>query len=378
MKIRYLPILAALFCLAGASLPERELPRKGKDFALFIAVNNYQNWDKLKHPISEVEKIAGELYRQYDFDTLVLRNPSQDQIVTALKQYNAKKYPDDGQLLIYLSGHGDFDKVTKEGFFIPREGRRNDATQTSYLSLNRLKGIVESIPCQHILLAIDACYAGTIDPSVAVRGEIDFGRPGSPLDDRNRFISRELQLRSRFIVTSSQKEQSPDASNFAAYFLRALLTGGSDHGVVTLQDLHAQLIYSQPKPHFTHFGDNQTGSNFLFIKSDYVPSKSPGSIVRPDPPIIDKPQPKQEPCAVNQTGDICLQNGRREEVWVNVNGQVRSILPGKKEWFYDVKAGTLNIKVTNYQPGGGFYVPGGLTTHQAKVIACSPETSVIR
>ncbi len=205
MKIHHFFVLVALLCLTGASLPERELPRRGKDFALFIAVNNYQNWSKLQHPISEVEKIAGELYRQYDFDTLVLRNPSQDQIITALKQYNAKTYPNDGQLLIYLSGHGAFDELTKEGFFIPEEGRLNDPAQTSYLSFNRLKALVENIPCKHILLAIDACYSGTFDKLIAMRGTPNFGRPGDASDKRNSFIENQLALTSRYFVASGKK-----------------------------------------------------------------------------------------------------------------------------------------------------------------------------
>ncbi len=269
MKIYHLPIFAAMLCLASASLPERELPRRGKDFALFIAVNDYQNWSKLQHPISEVEKIAGELYRQYDFDTLVLRNPTQDQIVTALRQYNAKKYPDDGQLLIYLSGHGDFDDLTKEGFFIPREGKRNDSTQTSYLSFSRLQKIVESNPCRHIVLAIDACYSGTFDRLVALKGDKEpiFGRPFAVADERNRVIARELTLQSRFFVASGKKEQTPDASNFAAYFLRALRNGGRDYDLLSMHELVAELKKAQPKPHISTFSGHQDEANFIFVKN---------------------------------------------------------------------------------------------------------------
>ncbi|MDZ4679965.1 MAG: caspase family protein, partial [Saprospiraceae bacterium] len=269
MKKAYLPIFAALFCLAVASSSEHALPRRGKDFALFIAVNNYQNWGKLQHPIREVEKIAGELYRQYDFDTLVLRNPTQDQIVTALRKYNAQKYPDDGQLLIYLSGHGDFDDLTKEGFFIPREGKRNDQNQTSYLSFSRLQRIVENIPCQHIVLAIDACYSGTFDRLVALKGdkEPNFGRPFNTGDERSRLIERELTLQSRFFVASGKKEQTPDASNFAAYFLRALRNGGRDYNLLSMHELVAELKKAQPKPHISTFSGHQEDANFLFIKN---------------------------------------------------------------------------------------------------------------
>ena len=379
-----LPMLAALLFLAFASPSERELPRRGKDFALFIAVNDYQYWGKLKNPISEVEKIAEELYREYDFDTLVLRNPSLDQIITTLRTFSAKSYPDDGQLLIYLSGHGDFDGLTKEGFFIPQEGKVNDVAQNSYLSFSRLQKIVENIPCRHILLAIDACYSGTFDRLVSMRGEPQFGRPGAS-DERNRFIQNAMTLQSRFFMASGQKEQTPDASNFAAHFLRALRIGGQDHGILTMYELSTELKKANPSPHFSTFTGHQDESNFLFIKSKYVPSRTPvtttpagPSSTVPSTTVPADTKPKQPPCVVNQTGDVCVQNARKQKIWVNINGQVRELPPGQKECFYDVNVGTLTFKVTSYKPGGGAYTLGGLTTHQARITACGTASSVIQ
>jgi len=267
MKQFHLCLLLALLFLAAT--PPHQALRRSKDFALFIAVEDYQHWGKLRHPIGEVEKIAAELHREYAFDTLILRNPTQDQIVAALRLHAGRQYPHDGQLLLYLSGHGDFDELTKEGFFIPRDGKRDDAAQTSYLSFSRLQRIVENIPCRHLLLAIDACYSGTFDRLVAMRGdkELTFGRPQPPGSERDRYIERELTLQSRYFVASGKKEQTPDASNFAAYFLRALRTGGRDHAVLTMHEMVAELKKALPKPHVATFSGHQDEANFLFIKN---------------------------------------------------------------------------------------------------------------
>lgn len=268
-----LALFAAFFLFAAAGRPAGRAFRPGKDFALFIAVENYQHWNPLKHPIGEVEKLAAELHRNYGFDTLVLRNPTQAEIVTALRQYNARPFPPDGQLLVYLSGHGDFDELTKEGFFIPRDGKRDDAAQTSYLAFSRIRQIVENNPCRHLLLAIDACYSGTFDRLVALRNDegLKFGRPAPPGSERDRFIERELTLQSRFFVASGKKEQTPDASNFAAYFLRALRSGGRDHEVLTMHELVAELKKAQPKPHVATFSGHQDEANFLFVKNAAAP-----------------------------------------------------------------------------------------------------------
>ena len=259
-------LLMGIYLLALGAFAGREPARRGKDHALFIAVNDYQHWPKLQNPIREVEQIAAELSGQYDFETQILRNPTQEEILTALRHYNSKKYPDDGQLLIYFSGHGFFDDLTKDGFFIPREGRLSDPVQTSYLAFSRLQRILESNPCQHILLAIDACYSGTFDKLVAIRGDITFGRPGDPAVAREVFIKRELTLRSRYFVASGKKEQTPDASNFAAYFLKSLRSGGGDDAIVTIEELRSELIKANPRPHISAFGEHQNESNFLFIR----------------------------------------------------------------------------------------------------------------
>jgi|GEM_PF-5709324 len=381
MKKTYFPFFVAILCVACAFvLKEEKLPRKGKDFALFIAINDYQYWNKLKHPINDVEKIARELRQHFDFDTLILRNPNLGQIIKVLQQHTTKSYPDDGQLLVFLSGHGDFNG--SEGFFVPRDGKRDDEFQASYLSYGRLKSIIESIQCNHILVAIDACYSGTIDPSVAMRGrEITFGRPDSPNGERNRYIEKELTLRSRYILASSGKEQTPDASNFAAYFLRALQNRVDEYGLVSIKTLQDELSKANPKPRTSSFGDHHEDSNFLFIKSEFVLSNTkPKPRPQDDniPDTIEEPQTTRNPCAVNQTGDVCVENGRTKKIWVNVNKMVVPLAPGAKECFYEIKAGILTIRVTTYAPGGGSYTLGGASDHQVKIEACSTATKVIR
>ena len=76
--------------------------------------------------------------------------------------------------------------------------------------LVRLEKAINNIPCDHILLAIDACYSGTFDEQIALsRGKIGF-RPGETISSRDLMIQRMLKHKSRLYLTSGGKERTPD------------------------------------------------------------------------------------------------------------------------------------------------------------------------
>jgi hypothetical protein len=163
--VNIFPLLIGLCCLATA-LPVKNLTvmRPGQDHALFFAVNDYsQNADfqDLPNPIASSHAIAGELKEMYAFGTEVVENPDKNMIYGRLRAYQLRNFGPDDQLFIFISGHGDFNEFEKKGYFVPQAGRRIDLTT--------LGNIITQIPCKHILLAIDACYSGTIDQKIAYR-----------------------------------------------------------------------------------------------------------------------------------------------------------------------------------------------------------------
>jgi len=100
--------------------------RPGKDYALFFAVNDYDHWQDLTQPISDVELIAKDLKDLYGFETEIVRNPDRTTILTTIEKYRAKTYAADGQLLVFFSGHGEFNESTKQGYFVPKGGLKSD------------------------------------------------------------------------------------------------------------------------------------------------------------------------------------------------------------------------------------------------------------
>jgi formylglycine-generating enzyme required for sulfatase activity len=249
--------------------------RPGQDHALFFAVNDYRAYPEfldLSNPISSAKAIATELRDMYAFKTEVVENPTKDRIYEVLQRYRSKNFGPNDQLFVFFSGHGDFDDFEVKGFFIPKTGRRIDLTS--------LGNIIAKIPCKHTLLAIDACYSGTIDQKIAFMGR--FNRPGVTLDtERQNLIDRKLRNRSRLLLTSGTKQRTPGGTNgspFANGILKSLKAGyGSEDGLVTYEDMISKLERVSPLPYHGKLPGHDEGS-FVFVANTFVvptPAPSP-------------------------------------------------------------------------------------------------------
>jgi formylglycine-generating enzyme required for sulfatase activity len=270
----FLPLLLGLNTAANPVQLKKVAFRPGKDYALLFAVENYSNgWSPLRYPIDEAEAIARDLQSLYGFQVELIRNPSKKQIQEKLLEYGRRKenYVEDAQLFVFFSGHGSFAEETKEGFIIPADGKENDPFQDSYYAHDRLKRAVDAIPCKHILLAIDACYSGTIDDRIANKGDPpNWKLPGGPdlANAKNQnFIAENLMYKTRMYITSGGKEQTPDRSAFAEKILDALRSTSSQNPILNFDDLLGFLKKAKPLPRYGEFGNVEPGSkNFLFIR----------------------------------------------------------------------------------------------------------------
>ena len=237
--------------------------RQGKDFALFFAVEDYNGnteFGNLQYPIDEVEDVDWELREMYGFHTEVHRNLTKVQIESILQSWQRKTFPEDGQLLVFFSGHGTFRKYNKSGYFIPK-GKGSD--YENYIPLIDIERAVTGIPCKHILLVVDACYSGTIDPLLAV--EEDYrGKPNAP-DEKQQIVKAILKHKSRLFVTSGGKERTPDKSKFTEAFIKGLRRAYTQgNGLYTYYGLLGDLVNVIPSPHKGDFiGDE--GGGFVFV-----------------------------------------------------------------------------------------------------------------
>lgn len=232
--------------------------REGKDYALLFAVNEYEHWQNLLNPSLDAMKIKTELEDTYGFETELILNPTMQEVFAKLREYAAKTYHPEDQVMIFFAGHGYFDEIFQIGYLVARDTElpNKDREHISYISHPLLKERIDNIACKHIFLMIDACFGGTLDHELLThRGE------KKPVN-----IERVMQYRTRRYMTSGGNEYVPDKSEFAYRVLEALRDRGGEDGILTLDELFSYVKQARPKPRQGKFGHrNEPGSDFLFI-----------------------------------------------------------------------------------------------------------------
>jgi|GEM_PF-6327880 len=66
----------------------------------------------------------------------------------------------DDNLLLLFSGHGEYRELQKTGFWVPADAR--PGVTRDLISIADIKLFLNPVPCHHLVLVIDACYAGSI------------------------------------------------------------------------------------------------------------------------------------------------------------------------------------------------------------------------
>jgi hypothetical protein len=251
--------------LVGADALASAVSIDRKDYALLFATDQYDNWTDLVNPVNDAHSIARVLKEKYGFETEIVENANLDDVFIKLAEYKQRKFKPQDQLLIFFAGHGYFDDNFGEGFVVARNSLQNDKAKTTYISHNRLRGVIGNIPSEHIFLAMDVCFGGTFDPVIAsARGSESIETTDAE------FLVRKLSQRTRKYLTSGGKEYVSDGvpgknSPFTLKILQALSDGGGSDRILTLSELKAYVEKLKPEPRMGSFGDDKPESDFVFV-----------------------------------------------------------------------------------------------------------------
>lgn len=139
-------------------------PAIAKNFLLVIGINNYQNWPKLNNAVKDASDVASVLISKYNFDfenVIVLK----DEQATRSNIYNSmrsliEKISSHDNLVIYYSGHGYFDALLNEGYWVPVDAKVK--SEGDYVSNSEILKIINNINSQHTFLVADACFSGSL------------------------------------------------------------------------------------------------------------------------------------------------------------------------------------------------------------------------
>jgi hypothetical protein len=238
-----------------------------KDYALIFATDKYDSWKGLVNPIFDARTIAENVKKIYGFETEVVENPNQSQVLDKLREYAEKKYGELDQLFIFIAGHGFYDETFKEGFVVTRESLPDDPGRNSYLRHSVLRSTINNNPCPHIFLVMDVCFGGTFDDNVATRA-MDDDTYKAP--SQSEIIMRKLKFKTRKYLTSGGKEYVSDGivgkhSPFAKQFIEALEKGMGGDGILTISEMMTYVEVLKTAPQYGKFGNDQLGSDFVFV-----------------------------------------------------------------------------------------------------------------
>lgn len=236
-----------------------------KDYALIFATDNYDHWSDLVNPVHDAQTLAAELKSKYGFEIEIVENADFEEVFEKLRDYNELNFKPQDQLLVFFAGHGMFDDTFGEGFVVAKNSLANDKGRTSYISHARLRGIIDNIPCQHVLLMMDVCFGGTLDPVIA-RAR---ATAADEVSERE-MLARKLSYKTRKYLTSGGKEYVSDGipgkhSPFAAKLIESLRSYGGEDRILTLSELQVNMEKLKQVPRFGSFGADEKLSDFVFV-----------------------------------------------------------------------------------------------------------------
>jgi hypothetical protein len=118
----------------------------------------------LNNAVKDIHDMTSALTSRYNFEeenlTLITDSAAtKNNIINELRNLIEKVGPNDNLVVIY-SGHGYFDELLNEGYWIPMDAKKNSFGD--YIANQTLLNILKNIQSQHIFLVADACFSGSL------------------------------------------------------------------------------------------------------------------------------------------------------------------------------------------------------------------------
>jgi len=211
----------------------------GRYYALIIGNSNYEYYDDLMTPLSDVDKIGRVLADKYGFTVQMLTNGDDASVMRAVNRLNATLKESDN-LLIYYSGHGNRRRTGNfdSGYWLPvnAEPAPDD---TFWVPTEQISSHLARLPAKRIMVITDSSFAGLLadNPAFLLASHRD------NLVSEG-YINLRFGNKSRLLLTSGQ--DSPLASERDAsvsVFAYALLKSLEDNtGVLTAPALFLQML----------------------------------------------------------------------------------------------------------------------------------------
>ena len=181
----------------------------GNNYLFLIGINNYVHCPPLRNCVNDIAEFKNVMLTRYNYiaeNIIELLNEAatQENIFIEFRNLLAKVKEAD-TLLIYFSGHGTYDALLDEGFWVPVEANLGAVHQ--YMPNSSIQKILNVFKARHIFLISDSCYSGSLFSSY-----------------RSMELAERLEkLPSRWGLTSGRNEVVMDGAGDNSPFSESLL-----------------------------------------------------------------------------------------------------------------------------------------------------------
>lgn len=185
----------------------------GKNYALVIGINKYQQLTKLNTAANDAREVAKVLQEEYGFTATLLldEKATRGAILKELNSIKNRMAANDS-LIIFYAGHGSVDKVTETSFWLPVDAGNSDE-MSNWLEAKTITDQLKRSQARQILIVADSCYSGTISRSVEPSQ--------SPEEGTREIYLKRMRLKpSRVLIASGGNEPVSDS-------------GGQGHSIFT-------------------------------------------------------------------------------------------------------------------------------------------------
>ncbi len=225
LEFELLPIAAgrAQSAVAPAASRARPVPpglRSGRQLAIVIGNDGYQGYPALSTARADARAVADILKRRYGFETRLVLDGSRFDILSALNDARESLSGKDS-LLVYFAGHGELDVTTREGYWVPVDGRKQ--TPSTWISNRAISDILNTMAARQVMVVADSCYSGAM-----TRASVPAFNAAMTDAQWREWIKSVSSARSRMALTSGGLAPVPDTggeggnSRFARAFVDAL------------------------------------------------------------------------------------------------------------------------------------------------------------
>ncbi|MGI8500580.1 MAG: caspase family protein, partial [Hassallia sp.] len=146
-----------------------------RSLAVVIGIDKYSNSiPALQTPVNDAKEIAATLESKYEYQVVLMLDgdANSDKFNSLLTAFEQDKLllPDGSQieieetdrLFFYFAGHGIAPQLDNAdgpaGFLVPQDARMDNSS--TFLPMKRLHDALQKLPCRHLLIILDCCFAG--------------------------------------------------------------------------------------------------------------------------------------------------------------------------------------------------------------------------